>query len=209
MKKLFCVLLLFIGIIFAGSAQEIEKSATALHKDAKDGISTVYSDATKATATVYNDAKNATVAVYPDAKGAVSTLYADGKKAIDYLVPKVEAVITSLAQGLKTTSAEVWRILVYKQVALAISATVYSLLALLVIVAYFIGLSKVLSVIKNMNGYWSDSQTAFAIVGGVLSLISLVVIGHNIPIMVNGYFVPEAGALNEAVNLTKDLIKAF
>ena len=200
---------MLLSLTFVGFGQEVEKSVTALHKDAVVATSSVYKDAAAATSTVYGDVKAATGVVYPDAKGAIGTLYQDGKKAIDFLVPKVESVITSLAIGLKTTSAKVWSILVYKQVALAITALIYTLFGLMLIFIYIYQVKKVVKATKQMNDYWSESQRIFVGVFGLIATGILIFIATQVPIMVNGFIVPEAGALQEAVGLTKDLIKAF
>jgi len=171
---------------------------TALHKDVVDGVSTLHQDLVAVTTTVY-----------PDAKGVINTIYTDSKKAIDYLVPKVESVISALATGLKTTTAEVWRILVYKQVALGVTALIYFFVALLLLIIYAVGVNKVLKVVKTMNGYWGGGQTAFVWAGAIASAFLLVFMAQQIPVMVNGFVVPEAGALKEAVGLTQQLIGTF
>lgn len=206
-KLLLFIMLLFVA--FTGFCQEVEKSVTALHKDAVTATSSVYQDATKATSTVYGDLKSATGVVYPDAKGAIGTLYSDGKKAIDFLVPKVESVITSLAEGLKTTSAKVWSILVYKQIALAITSTIYVIIGIILLCIYFWQVKKVVNKTKQMNDYWTESQRTFVGIFGLIATGILVFIIVQIPVIVNGFVVPEAGALNEIVGLTKELLKSF
>lgn len=176
----------------------VVNGTSALHKDVVDGVSTLHQD-------LVDVATN----VYPDAKGVINTVYTDSKKAIDYLVPKVEAVITALATGLKTTTAEVWRILVYKQVALGVTALIYFLVALILIIAYLVGLSKVLTATKTMNGYWTPAQSTFTTFGAIISAGLLIFMASQIPVMVNGFVVPEAGALKEAVSLTQQLIGTF
>lgn len=136
-------------------------------------------------------------------------MYQDGKKAIDYLVPKVESVITALAEGLKTTTAEVWRILVYKQVALAVTALIYFTISLILVLCYVWGVNKVLNAVKTMNGYWKESQTAFVIIGGIVSAGLAFFMAVQIPVMVNGFIVPEAGAFQEVIGLTEKLIGSF
>lgn len=172
---------------------------SALHKDAVDGISTIHQDLSQAVP-----------AVYTDSKGVIKTLYDDGTKAINYLVPKVESVIQSLAIGLKTTTAEVWRILVYKQVALAVTNTIYVLLALLLLIVYIVGLKRITAKVNStMNGWWSGGQTAFAVIGAIISIGCIGLIVVAIPTIVNGYMIPEAGALKEAVGLTQQLLQSF
>lgn len=179
-------------------ATGVNNGAAALHKSVVDGVSTLHQDLAAAVPTVYTDSK-----------GIIKTLYDDGNRAINYLVPKIESVITSLAAGLKTTSAEVWRILVYKQVAMGVTNLIYAILGLIAIGAYFVSLSKILEKVKEKNGYWSEAQGAFTIIGGILSLGIAVGIVMIIPNIVAGLMIPEAGALNEAVSLTQQLLQSF
>lgn len=220
MKKVYVLLILLFSLTAFTFGQRLENSVSAIHKDVTSATGTVYKDASKATAAVYQDAttavgtihqdlKDIATTTYPDAKGVITTLYSDSKRAIDYLVPKVESVISALATGLKTTTAEVWRILVYKQVALGVTALIYFLVALLLLIIYAVGVNKILKAVKTMNGYWSNSQSAFVSIGGIISCALLVFAAIQIPIMVNGFVVPEAGALKEAVGLTQQLIGTF
>jgi hypothetical protein len=220
MKKVYVLLILLFSLTAFTFGQQLENSVSAVHKDVTSATSAVYTDASKATAAVYQDAttavgtihqdlKDIATTTYPDAKGVITTLYSDGKRAIDYLVPKVESVISALATGLKTTTAEVWRILVYKQVALGVTALIYFLVALLLIIIYAVGVNKTLKTVGTMNGYWSGAQTAFVVIGGVIAGCLLIFTAIQIPVMVNGFIVPEAGALKEAVGLTQQLIGTF
>lgn len=220
MRKILSLVVLLISMTTFLYAQDIAKGTAAVHQDAVSATSAIHNDLVQSTSALHKDAVDgistlhqdltqAVPAVYSDSKGVIKTLYEDGTRAINYLVPKVESVIQALAQGLKTTTAEVWRILVYKQVALAISYTIYSVIALLLIIVYVIGMKRIVKATTAMNNYWNGGQTAFGVLGGILSLLALGLIAVSIPIMVNGYVIPEAGALKEATALTQQLLQTF
>lgn len=179
-------------------ATGINNGAAAFHESVVNGVSTLHQDLTAITPVVYGDGKS-----------VIKTLYDDGTRAINYLVPKIESVITSLAVGLKTTTAEVWRILVYKQVANAVIQSIYVLLCLLWLGIYIYGMRKIVAVTKLENNWWNEGQKAFGVLGGMLSLATLVCIVLAIPGIVSGFMIPEAGALNEAIGYTQQLLQSF
>lgn len=75
---------------------------------------------------VLNDSKQGVSTVYNDGKSVVQTIYNDAKK----LSPKVEQAVSSLAQSLKTTSENLWTILVKQQKVWSIGFLILTLVSL-------------------------------------------------------------------------------
>lgn len=82
-------------------------------------------------------------------------------------------------------------------------------MSLLIIAAYLVGVSKVLKAVTAQGGIWNVGHQAFTIMGGIFSALLLVFCGLQIPIIVNGFMIPEAGALKEAIDLTQQLLGSF
>lgn len=76
---------------------------------------------------VLNDSKQGVSTVYNDGKSVVQTIYSDAKK----LSPKVEQAVSSLAQSLKTTSENLWTILVKQQKVWSIGFLILTLASLI------------------------------------------------------------------------------
>lgn len=76
---------------------------------------------------VLNDSKQGVSTVYNDGKSVVQTIYSDAKK----LSPKVEQAVSSLAQSLKTTSENLWVILVKQQKVWSIGFLILTLTSLI------------------------------------------------------------------------------
>ena len=76
---------------------------------------------------VLNDSKKGVSTVYNDGKTVVQTIYSDAKK----LSPKVEQAVSSLAQSLKTTSENLWNILVKQQKVWSIGFLILTLASLI------------------------------------------------------------------------------
>lgn len=72
---------------------------------------------------VLNNSKQGVSTVYNDGKSVVQTIYSDAKK----LSPKVEQAVSSLAESLKTTSENVWSILVRQQLVWSIGFLILTL----------------------------------------------------------------------------------
>jgi len=180
----------------------VGSEVTALHSDTKDAIGALHEDAQAIVATAYNDGK-----------GVIGTLYDDANKIIKYAAPKLEAGLVALAQTLKTTVAEVYRVLVMKQIAIAVSYAFIGLFALLF--AWFsykivnLPEEKLLQTKADEYGNISWKPQWVFILG--LSLISS--IGLFITFIINfqtmclGFIAPQAGAIQDIVNIVDSLLR--
>ena len=149
-------------------------------------------------------------AVHDDAANAVSTVYSDAKEAVNYLTPKIEAGVISLANGLKTTAEEVFSILVMKQIA---NSIVYLMFLIISITAFYfawriskINKEELLTEDNYGDKIWKPQYITLFILAlliGAGLFISFIV---NFPNMLQGFIVPEYGAMKEVVDITKELI---
>ncbi len=98
-------ILLFVAIMSMTLTFAQEKQVDQVLNDSKQGVSTVYNDGKSVVTTIYNDAK--------------------------VLSPKVEQAVSSLAQSLKTTSENVWNILVKQQLVWSIGFLILTLTSIL------------------------------------------------------------------------------
>lgn len=101
MKKI----ILFIALMTMTLSFAQSKQVDKLLNNSKDGVYTVYNDGKQAVSTVYNDIKS--------------------------LSPKVESAIKSLSTELKTTTNDLWVILVKQQLVWSIGFLILTLSALL------------------------------------------------------------------------------
>jgi phage-related protein len=200
MKKLILGLLLVFAMLVSNAQKAVEKTL----EKTSDGIAAVHDDIVNATSTMYNDAANAVKEVYPDAKGAVGTVYSDLKGVTTYLTPKVEGAITSIASALKVTVAEVWRILIYKQISDAVSN---------LIIGVFLIIASIFCIKYLRTSFNCDMDDIGVLLQTIFSLIFLVAAGTlvitNIHATIQGLLVPEYGALQEVTAMTERLLKSW
>lgn len=174
-----------------------------------DGIGTVHEDLTKATSTVYSDAADAVKTIYPDAKSTIQTVYGDAKKVVDYLTPRIEGALSSIATTLKTTVGQVWVILIKKQIAGAI-ANVIIFIVIIVFMFFYGSYCLKLSRREDFEFFESGPSTVLTmIIGGILCLLGLTFMGQNLQETIYGLYVPEYGALQEVTEITEKLLKAW
>jgi hypothetical protein len=180
----------------------VGSEVTALHSDTKDAISTLHQDAQAIVATAY-----------ADGKGVLGTLYSDANKIIQYAAPKLEAGLVMLAQTLKTTVAEVYRVLTLKHLAISISYLFVGLFAIIFgIFAYKIvnfPAEKLLQSRADEYGKISwKPQWAFMLMASLISSIALFIVFFiNLQTMFIGLIAPQAGAIQDIVNLVDTLLK--
>ena len=206
MKKLLSILLLLVTFTVSAAdkvAGGIDKATDKL----SNGVSAVHSDITKATTAVYTDATEAVKTVYPDAKSTIETLYDDAKGVVNYLVPRIEGTLNSIAAALKVTASQVWIILIKKQVAVSITN---SIVFLLIFIFIFFNVRYWLRLYKEDDFEFLETGDSFiVIIGVVLCIAGLIYFGKNLQETVNGFYVPEYGALKEVTEMTEKLLKAL
>lgn len=175
---------------------------SALHADSKDAISTLHQDAQAIISTAYTDGK-----------GLLSTVYDDVNKILKYATPKLEAGLIALAQTLKTTVAEVYRVLIMKQIAISISYLFMGLFALfLAYVSYrIINLPDEKLLKSRADSYgeikWKP-QWSITLVATICSSLALFVAFFvNFQTMCIGFIAPQAGAIKEIVSLVDTLLR--
>ena len=137
--------------------------------------------------------------IYTDGKNVVSTVYNDIKS----LSPKVETAVKSLAEQFKTTTTELWNILVKQQlvwsicILLCLITTIFSWL-------HFWYRFKVACENKwGMSG--SAHYELICIMCAAISIAGTIIVSINFNDMLTGFINPEYGALKTIVEVTTKL----
>ena len=195
MKKSFLILLLFsMSFITMGTVAETVKPIVA-------GITELHDDASTAVETVYNDSKS-----------VVTTAYTDVKDMVTYITPKVEAGITALAESLSTTAEEVFKILVTKQIALAVLYLFFGILASLFGYMSY----KIIKLPDNQrlnkkpksdgDITWKDQWILSMLFTVAAMLTFLVLFITYAKDMILGFVAPKYGAIQEIIQITETLL---
>lgn len=180
----------------------IGTEVTALHGDTKEAISTLHQDAQAVIQTAYTDGKS-----------LLGVAYEDINKIIKYATPKLEAGLIALAQTLKTTVAEVYRVLIMKQIAIATSYALLGLFASLF--AYFtyrifsMPETKLYNANVDYTGkrWWKMQWIITLPVTAVASISMFIVFFSHFQEMCIGFIAPQAGAIKEIVQMVDTLLK--
>jgi len=180
----------------------VGSEVTALHSDTKDAISTLHQDAQAIVATAY-----------ADGKGVLGTLYDDANKIIKYAAPKLEAGLVVLAQTLKTTVAEVYRVLTLKHLAISISYLFVGLFAIIFgIFSYRIVNMSDDKLLKTRADEWGrltwKPQWVFMLISSLISSIALFIVFFvNLQTMFVGLIAPQSGAIEDIIKMVDTLLK--
>lgn len=178
----------------------VGNEVSAIHTDTKDAISTLHQDASKIVETVYTDSKS-----------IVGVLYEDVNKIVKYAAPKLEAGLIALAQTLKTTVNEVFKILVMKQIAASIA---YALVGIVMFIFIFL-CYKILTLedakLLTVNNYGETIWKSKWVISLIVTSIGVIGTGsvfvtHFMEMML-GFIAPKYGALMELVTVVERLIK--
>lgn len=178
------------------------KEISAIHTDTKDAISALHNDAQAIVSTVYSDGK-----------GVLGTIYSDANKIVKYAAPKLEAGLVAIAQTLKTTVEEVYRVLTLKHIASGIS---YLFILVLSIVFGYMSYrivvmdnSKLLSSTPNLYGQyqWKTTWVILFCTASIMSLSTFIFFLANIQTAFVDLIAPQAGAIQDIINMVDTLIK--
>lgn len=208
MKKLFLAfLVIMITFMSFGQTDKVDKvltgvgnEITAIHTDTKDAISTLHQDASKIVETVYTDSKS-----------IVGVLYEDVNKIVKYAAPKLEAGLIALAQTLKTTVNEVFKILVMKQIATAVGYAIVGIIMFIFIFLCYKILAMPDEKLLGINNYGENVWKTKWIISLILSVIGAISAGiifaTHFMEMLLGFIAPKYGALMELITVVERLIK--
>lgn len=173
---------MLILLITLGANAQLQGTVNKVTESSKEGI-----------ATVYNDSKE-----------VVKTAYSDTKEAVKYVTPKVEEALKELGKTLKTTSGEVWKILVKQQKVWAWS---YLCVLILTIAAWIHFYYRFERRTKELDqfGKIKDGNNVITIVCFILCLgLSFTTIS-TFQAMLTGFINPEYGAMKTIIEVAKNI----
>ncbi len=176
-------------------------------------VSSLHSDSKEAITALHQDAQTIVATAYADGKGVLGTLYEDANKIVQYAAPKLEAGLVVLAQTLKTTVSEVYRVLTLKHFAIGFSYLFVGIFALiLAIFSYRIVNLPDEKLMQSRADEWGrlswKPQWVFMLITSLLSSIALFIVFFvNFQTMFIGLIAPQAGAIQDIVTLVDTLLK--
>lgn len=161
--------------------ETIHKETTEFNETSKSGVKTVYSDTKDGISTVYNDVKS--------------------------LTPELRDAVKSIAQGLKTTSEEVWHILVRQQKVWSWCYLIGGIFAAIAWFHFYYRFKKYSKEAFKDNEHlpWQWSQILICSFLFITATILSAIFAHNLVDMMTGFINPEFGAMKNIVQIASKL----